>query len=878
MNQSIKKNYLLLLVVLITSFSYGQYRDTILDISGKKAHFDYKTSWTQSKLKKEINQFKENRIRNSFKASTSISQILDQIPVSIDPCRNGGFEDDYAGWTGLSLTHQTSALPIENGLTVNPGIASLPFTGTGYGQNYTSIETTGLDPIISVATPAYNLQRTAPGTSGTQSLRLGNDERGYGAEGVAKRFVVTAANAKYYFQYAIVMDRSHSNLDGSVNGSEVFFIAEATDLSGTTIDKVVDVASPSNPFINAVNGGVTYYRDWRCAYLDLSSHIGQEVVVMFINSDCSASGHKGYTYVDDICEECVNSEGDINLNLDQDNCLDFPELVGGTFNVPDAATNVNISLEIYQSNTLVNTLTSVTISPPNYSFTLQPTDFPDQTDGTCYDLVAVLTFDLVDLNGNIQTVTQLSSKVVNGVQDGEVPGLDNDVCFCEEDQGETDYCCDTEADNLVDNGNFEQGNAGFTSAYSLGTNGLYGTAPQQYYVGTNVDGLAISPLWNVNDHSFCTIGSINDEFLMVNGKTTQSSGSESVIWEQTIVLSNQNEQKHYKFCANLKNMPQATFDILPKVEFRVTGGATYNSGFITVNTNPADPCEWQLEGFDFMASGTLNIQIVLKEDEFGDGNDLAIDDISLQELLDPDYSITVQHQGDPQVITGSLYAIDSTDDQLDCENATGQADYYWYVIEVTGYSPLTYNINTLGWGNTTGSYVTTPFGSGVGPAWNLTTTYPGYPFAQDTLYLTGLYTPANPDCCLTENWTYQLTFNHKSSEDELLSDEQKEELKELFGVIPDDSSTISNERRTSVEQQITIYPNPASTRISIDLKDKNIKSYQITDSFGSLLIANDIERKDVPLSVSVAHLRIGVYVLTLIDENGIKTSTKFIKK
>ncbi len=866
-----RQNYLLLLLLIISSFSYAQFKDTIVNINGKSTHYDYKTSWSKEKLKQEINKFKVDKISNAFKSSASITQILSQIPISQDACRNGGFEDDYSGWTGLSLKHQNSTIPIENGLITNPGILPLPFTGTGYGQNYTSIETTGLDPIISVASPPFNLQRTAPGTSGSKSLRLGNNAAGFGAEGVAKRFMVTAANSQYYFQYAIVMDRSHSNPDGSVNGSEVFFIAEATDLSGTTIDKIVDVANPSNPFINAVNSGSTYYRDWRCAYLDLSSHIGQEVVVMFINSDCSAGGHKGYTYIDDVCEECVSTEGDINLNLNQDNCLDFPELVGGTFTIPAGATNVNISLEIYQTNVLVNTLTSVTLTPPNYSFTLQPTDFPDQTDGACYDLVAVLTFDLIDLNGNLQTVTQLSSKVVNGVQDGEVPGLDNDVCFCEDEEGDSDYCCGLDG-NLVENGNFEAGDMDFNSAYAVGANTLYGTNAGKYYVGTNLDGLSISPLWDVNDHSFCTIASTNDKVLFVNGKTTQPSGTESVIWEQNIVLNTQ-EKALYKFCANFKNMPQATFDILPKIEIRVTGGATVNSGFITINQNAADPCAWQLEGFDFTASGSVNIQIVLKEDEFNDGNDLAIDDISLQEMPDPEYSITVQHQGNPQVITASVDTISPTDDELMCDSD----DYYWFVAEVLTYPSIT--IGPLSWGNNAGVYINPPGSFYPSATWNLTTQFPLYTFAQDTMYIIGLYTPPNPDCCVDESFTYQLTFNHRAQVNGVngLSARQRQEIIDLLGVIGNGEDG-GNERLidSQEKQKVSVFPNPSNDYISIQSESK-VTSFSISNIFGRVEITNKVISENNLNNISVTNLKKGVYTLTVITENGEKINTKFIK-
>jgi len=440
-----------ILFLLATVFSYGQIKDTTIVISKKNVIIDYNSNLKNNELQKYFDDFKKEYLNSSNKASSNIVNILNSIPITTNPCENGGFEsnDPYSSWTGLALKHGSTAIPIENGLITDPGIQAFTLLNStaSYGK-YIQFQTLGTDSNLLSATPSTTLQHVV---SGTQSLRLGNNSAGFAAEGIAKRFVVTPLNAKLYFQYAVVMDKSHSSPDGSINGSEVFFIAEAVDMSGATIDKIVDIGNPSNPFISAVSGSWAtngppnnmYYRNWRCAYLDLTNKIGQEVVVFFINSDCSAGAHKGYTYLDAVCETCVDvNEGDININLDEDNCLDFPQQIGGTFVLPASGNSVNenITLEIYQNNVLVTTLTSPTISGGNYYFTLNASDFPNQDSGQCYDLVSVLTFQIPDMNNNLQTVTQYSSKVVNGVQDGEIPGINNDVCFCDD----PEPCCDIE--------------------------------------------------------------------------------------------------------------------------------------------------------------------------------------------------------------------------------------------------------------------------------------------------------------------------------------------------------------------------------------------------------------------------------------------------
>jgi hypothetical protein len=425
-----------LILLFIAGNAFGQFRDTILQIEGQAVRFDLDLGWSPAEQTQAIERF-QKEYENTLRTSTNVQSLFSSIPLSGDGCDNHGFESGYAGWTGLSLKHGLQMIPIEDGLVNNPGMAPLPFTVTGSGGNYTALTTTGPDPLIA------SLQMTSNLTPSTAAIRLGNDAPGFGAEGVAKRFVVTSANAKYYFQYAVVMDPSHSNGDGSMNGSEVFFVAEAIDQLGNTVDKVVEVGNPANPFVTQVSttAGAKYTRDWRCVYLDLSSHIGQEVMVMFINSDCSAGAHKGYTYLDETCEPCKNlNEGDIGIDLDPDACLEFPQLIQGTFSLPNSnnVLSSSISLHIYQNGVLVNTVTSPTISGTNYSFSLSAADFPAGLQNPCFDIVAQLSFQIQDISGNVSTIDRWSSDVSGSIEGG-IPGLNNDICYCVD-------CCETQLD------------------------------------------------------------------------------------------------------------------------------------------------------------------------------------------------------------------------------------------------------------------------------------------------------------------------------------------------------------------------------------------------------------------------------------------------
>src|SRR5690606_2927402 len=243
--------------------------------------------------------------------------------------------------------------------------------------------------------------------------------------------------------------------------------------------------------------------------------------------------------------------------------------------------------------------------------------------------------------------------------------------------------------------------------------------------------------------------------LVVNGKTQQSGNS--VIWEQTI--SGLDPKGSYIFCANFKNMPQCTFDILPQVDIEVSVAGS--SGFTTINTT-SNPCYCYLNSYIFTpSSSTVTLRIILDENGNGDGNDIAIDDISVTKLIDPELDITVQHQGNPQQITASINTIDTSDDKLH----GNECDYYWFVAEVDSYNPLVINYSTFESGNASGNTINSS-------PWDLTTTFPGYVFNNNTMYIIGLYTPACD--CYDEGFTYQLTYKNRGGEG--MTEAQKEHI------------------------------------------------------------------------------------------------------
>jgi len=307
------------------------------------------------------------------------------------------------------------------------------------------------------------------------------------------------------------------------------------------------------------------------------------------------------------------------------------------------------------------------------------------------------------------------------------------------------FCCD-KSQNLVTNGNFENGNFIYDSSYAYDSDIL----PGQY----DVTGDATDFVTTITDHSYCESQiqySRNDKYLLVNGLTNQPAGSKSVIWQQKI--EKLGKGKRYRFCANFRNLRQCTHDVLPVVTVQLSSGFSQT---VTIDTDQNDSCDWQQVSFCFSAESKVTVTIWLKESSLGDGNDLAVDDVSVQELNDPQLTTTVQYQYDTNDVWGSINTISTSDDMLskDCGGF-----YYWFVVTVKSYSGGVYTVNwsaPVGWGNSMVSIRLNPFA--VGPPWHLTTSFPGFVFLSNTLYAIGMVTPECCEGCLAHGWTYHVVY------------------------------------------------------------------------------------------------------------------------
>ncbi len=439
--------------------------------------------------------------------------------------------------------------------------------------------------------------------------------------------------------------------------------------------------------------------------------------------------------------------------------------------------------------------------------------------------------------------------------------IDN-ICIKLNATNEGAYCCD--GDNLVENGNFENGNIGFTSDYVQNVS----TLPSQYNVSNTANNFGTT----ITDHSYCedpTEYANNDSYLLVNGLTNQPTGSTSIIYETSVAVK---PDKEYKFCAHFKNIPQCTFDIKPEIQLEINGRLL---GWNTINSDATDPCDWyQISECFRSTEEKVIIKIHLKEDGLGDGNDLAIDDISIQQKQEQNLNITVQHQQTTQQIIGSVNSISTTDDTLlitkECLEENNGNNYYWFVYELSGYP---FN-GPIDWVNmVTSSFMWSSNTGGSSPnIWNLTTQFPGYPFTPNKLYVIGMYVPSCCDSCYDEAWAYQATFvnGRFSKPTKPFSYKEKEYIKSLFKKETINLEGKKTEKQTSL---INLYPNPVEDILNIK-STKTLVNYQIINMLGKTVMSGNIKNNSIPVS----NLASNMYFLKIKTKDGKAETLKFIKK
>jgi peroxiredoxin len=553
-------------------------------------------------------------------------------------CGNGDFEPgiDSTQWLACSGTIVNGGTYFSSG-----GIQSGALTLSTSHQ--TLVGPSGYDQTLG----GTHLPLVPPGGS-LHSVRIGNSANGKGCEALIKDFIVSAGETQVNFSYAVVLEdpgSSHPDAGKPYFGVRVrkwnpfaspnaHWVPTGTPVNfgGGSYNKLV--ADHTNPFFQTAQSGAVVYRNWSCATIDLSGLVGERVRIEFIAADCQFGQHFGYAYLDNVCGACNDpSAGSLALDASSSTSCGVGKLCFN-YTLPKNPTTghtgtASLTLVILQNGVQVGTLTSGTLSSgTSYCFAINPAAIPGLSNSaTGFDYVAKATFAL----GSYVPLP----KQVGTTPDGQVAGANNDyLTNCAQ-----HWCCP--GTNLLVNGDFESGAVGNSrppfwpgigSAYpSSGSSGPDGVKPGHYSVVTGSQAQVICPNWQVADHFTCDANS--GHVMVINGRTNQPSGSSS-IWRQTVSVKPGSE---YRFCANAKSLPQCCFNVSPQVTVDITGPGNVTLGSIPLTTlvvRGSEPCSWHLLSKSFtVPAGVTSVTIDIRLDEtgIGDGNDLALDDISLQE-------------------------------------------------------------------------------------------------------------------------------------------------------------------------------------------------------------------------------------------------------
>lgn len=368
---------------------------------------------------------------------------------TITPCGNGDFEQalDPAEWQGAyGLLPGFYGLPSTSPINLGNFTSGIVSGGITDGWSNTlplahqSWVAAGSDPYVGIPTTA-----PAPGCSGPSfgAVRIGNAVNGYGCELLSKTFVVTPAVSIIKFWYAVVLQNPGNPFPTHPPSDQPFFWVRVTDASGNIIPGAFDfgsgsdkvVADSANPFfkkITGADGQLIVYKDWSCAQIDLSTHVGKQVTIEFVTGDCEQGGHWGYAYIDRFCGDCECSPtGNITYNCEASThcgtgqiCFDYSLPTTTDSSGSPITGSVTITLGIYQNGALLTQLSSPKLtSGSSYCFNITPASIPGINAALGgFDFVATGAFEITANN----TTINLGHILVGAPPEGITPGKNND--------------------------------------------------------------------------------------------------------------------------------------------------------------------------------------------------------------------------------------------------------------------------------------------------------------------------------------------------------------------------------------------------------------------------------------------------------------------
>lgn len=229
-------------------------------------------------------------------------QVSSSSSVATIICDNIDFEDgtsvsDFnANWT-LKSGVACSGLGCNSFGSVTVSSLTLDDPSTRY-----SITSSGFDPNIQ----GGSLLPTVNPDGGTYSLRLENYANGGDAMQLSRTILVDVSKPFFKYSYAAVLEDPGSD---HADADKPYFYVQIKDAGGDVISctKYMVVANPAsaelreNFIYDNSSGKDLYYRYWTDVIIPLDAHVGTNVTVEFVVSDCAWGGHMAYVYLDGSC-------------------------------------------------------------------------------------------------------------------------------------------------------------------------------------------------------------------------------------------------------------------------------------------------------------------------------------------------------------------------------------------------------------------------------------------------------------------------------------------------------------------------------------------------------------------------------------------------
>jgi gliding motility-associated-like protein len=234
----------------------------------------------------------------------------------------------------------------------------------------------------------------------------------------------------------------------------------------------------------------------------------------------------------------------------------------------------------------------------------------------------------------------------------------------------------TGGSNLIANGDFSQGNTGFTSSYHYTPNN---TTEGEYYVGPN------SYTWNPYTVQCFDHTSGNGNMLLVNGAPTVNVN----IWKQTITVT---PNTNYVFSAWIESISPNNPAML---QFSINGTQLGNVFQASTTT-----CLWQ-QFYTTWNSGNNTTAVIslINQNNIVQGNDFAVDDISFTGIV-PVNEKTLVEVKDCSTPIASFTAPDTVcvNTPVNITNTSvAGSSYYWnFSVADINKTPIGQNIGNVG--------------------------------------------------------------------------------------------------------------------------------------------------------------------------------------